>query len=381
MSFNDILKGLEARRSGKAAQKMPSWDVSELEFPSDLCLEQCSSEAAAMYKADVIKRLNQGTGLRIADLTGGLGVDSWAFSKLASAVFYNEMNPELHAAAQRNFVRLGAGNICCNNFRIGTDSSGWIDALTAFQPDWIYLDPARRDASGKKVFLLEDCSPDILTLLPTLESICPRIMVKLSPMADITMIASRLGGKLQEIHIVCIGGEVKELLCIMGPENCEDALIRVVPLGREGTFSFTRSQENAASAVICSRVGKYVLEPCAGILKSGAFKLVCGSFGIMKLSASTHLYTADTLPDGTDGLFKCFETVEEVPFGKAGFATVGKRYPHADVTSRGLPVDSDTLRIRLGIKPGPSQGYHVFGALTLSGRTLLVARLIRDAGN
>ena len=179
--FDLALTTLEVRR--KLRLKVPEWyAVPSLRYPFRLSGEQCSSAETASYKAAVASV----AGRRIADLTGGLGVDSWAFSKVAAAVLYNEMKPELAAAAEHNFRELGVENVTVRNCRLEPGNVG--EVLDGFEPDIIFLDPARRSEDGRKVFRLEDCQPDVLKLLPELFSAAPLVLLKLSPMADITLV-------------------------------------------------------------------------------------------------------------------------------------------------------------------------------------------------
>ena len=96
---------IDARK--KLRRKVPEWySRTDLVYPSTLCAEQCSSSDTARYKASVARRiagLSGGTGCRIADLTGGLGVDSRAFSDCFDEVLYNERDPALASAAEHNF--------------------------------------------------------------------------------------------------------------------------------------------------------------------------------------------------------------------------------------------------------------------------------------
>ena len=96
---------IEVRK--KFRKKVPSWyGCPGLAYPSRLSAEQCSSENTALYKA----ALAAGYGVRaIADLTGGLGVDAWAFSAAAGKVLYNEMDPVLAETAERNFREVERG--------------------------------------------------------------------------------------------------------------------------------------------------------------------------------------------------------------------------------------------------------------------------------
>lgn len=185
---------IECRK--KIRTKLPEWyEIPEIIYPDRLSSEQSSSSATAKHKASVASRIANGG--RIADLTGGLGADSLAFSRVASQVMYNEMEPGRAEAARHNFPLLGAANISVSSFCVeeagkSEEAAYFWDTLKRFAPDLVYMDPARRSSTGSKVFLLEDCSPDVLTLIPDIFGICGNLLLKLSPMADISMLLKRL---------------------------------------------------------------------------------------------------------------------------------------------------------------------------------------------
>lgn len=395
-SFSEILQDEEAARRRKVAVKLPSWSVSDgLEFPSSLCLEQCSSELAAFHKASLLEGGRNGHALRVADLTGGLGVDSWAFSKVASAVLHNERSESLSAAAEANAVRLDARNIVFSRYEIAPFDAcsaapvpEWFGTLRDFRPDWVFLDPARRDGLGKKVFLLEDCSPDVLELLPALWNVAGHIMLKLSPMADVSMLVSRLGKELESVHIVGVDGEVKELLCILNREgnDAPEPVVVVSELspGKEYEFSFKASEERGAQCPVVSElsVGQLILEPQPPLMKAGCFSLLGLRGGFLRLAGSTHLYSASrsAISDPAAGrMFKVHELLEVHPFGKAAFKELGSKYPQAEVSARNIPMTTDQLRSRLGVKPGG--GVHIRGCTVGSSRKLLVTRRVDDLAN
>ena len=380
-SFADILNDVAGERERKVASKLPAWaDVQGLEFPSALCLEQCSSSAAAAYKASLLS--DKGSpGLRIADLTGGLGVDSSAFAAVAEKVAYFERNAELAAAAAHNFGLLGKSNIEVHNLEISAESADWLEVLRTFRPDWIFADPARRDSAGRKVFLLEDCQPDILTLLPTLAGLTPHLMLKLSPMADLTMLSSRFGAALEEIRIIGLDGECKELLCTLDLSRSEGPgpSLYVVELGADGgTLEFAPGD---VSQPLCAYAGKelagsMLLEPSASLVKSGRLTDTGARYGLLKLDRFTHLFAAPSLPAGLRPFFKTFLVEEVLPFDKTSIKSLGQRYKRAEVTARNLPLSSEELRSRLGCKTGSD--IHIFGCTVSSERVLIVARRVRD---
>ena len=352
--FDLALTTLEVRR--KLRTKVPQWyAVPGLQYPFRLSGEQCSSEETAFYKAKVAGSY----GRSVADLTGGLGVDSWAFSGVASAVLYNEMRPELAASAQANFAMLGITNVrvSCAELRPG----GLQEILGDFAPDVLFLDPARRAQDGRKVFRLEDCQPDVLTLLPELLEACPHVLLKLSPMADITLVSRQLGC-VKEVHVVGADGECKELLLML-----ERGYI-----GQPRTFIYEKGAVLAtdeAPEVTSAPMGDLLFEPGKALLKAGAFDLPC-RYGLEKLEQHTHLYRASARVEALQPFGKWFRILETVPLDKRSMKEVGRRYPKASVTARNIPMTSDELRKRMGVADGGP--VHVFGVKSMAGNVLIV---------
>jgi hypothetical protein len=228
-----VVNTIESKR--KLQHKVPQWSSHPgMIFPVRLSAEQCSSTATATYKAELAARICDRQTWKLADLTGGLGVDTWHFSKKASEVLYNEMQEPLCEAAEYNFHILACDNITISNNI--ADMVSVPEMLESFRPDIVYLDPARRGDGGKKVFLIEECTPDILTLKDCIFKTCRNILVKLSPMADISMVCSRLGHTCREVHIVAAEGECKELLVWMDREWNDEYSITAVEMAKDGTY-------------------------------------------------------------------------------------------------------------------------------------------------
>lgn len=422
---------IEGRR--RLRKKLPEWVAcTGLVYPSSLCAEQCSSSDTARYKASIIQRIfNEYVGTvasmvgdpcrttgsatkgtesvpdknspttrnqsvtepaevtigtrktgRIADLTGGLGVDSWAFSEVAEEVLYNEMNPALAAAARHNFKALGVTNIFIRNSEATSDSLK--DIFGDFRPDVIFLDPARRDSAGKKVFLLEDCSPDVLKILPELFGISRFVLLKLSPMADITMAVERLdrtyeeylekasgkgwnGQWVREVHVVASGGECKELLILLDGEWNEGYSLTCREDGKTLTFK-PEEITKAKAGYPDSTFARIIFEPGKSLTKAGVSNAICERFGLVKLARFTHLYTiSEPLSDSESeqrtaplkDFGKVFYVKEILPLNKSSMKDVGKRYPHSEVSAKNIPMSSDELRTRLKVKSGDDA--HIFG--------------------
>ena len=358
--FDLALTTLEVRR--KLRTKVPQWyAVPSLRFPLRLSGEQCSSASTAHYKASLV----QG---RVADLTGGLGVDSWAFAQVATEVLYNEMRPELAAAASANFAALGLTNVRVSSCELlpGNVSS----VLAGFAPDVIFLDPARRASDGRKVFRLEDCQPDVLQLLPELLAAAPRVLLKLSPMADITLVCKQLGF-VREVHVVAAEGECKELLLLLERGYIGPYTTVVYENGSVLALDQVRGE-----TVFAESVEGMLFEPGKALLKSGAFDVPC-AFGLKKLAKHTHLYVGEDVPEALKPFGKQFRILETAPLDKRSMKDIGKRYPKSNVTARNIPMTSDELRKRLGVADGGS--VHVFG-IRVADNILIVCQLAQQTG-
>lgn len=370
----------------KLKDKVPQWFAEpSLVYPKPLAGEQCSSSATAFYKASLLQELAASAAkgcLRVADLTGGLGVDAWAFSQVATEVLYNEMDADLADAARHNFAALGRSNIRVSCAEITADSLSAV--LGNFAPDVIFLDPARRSASGQKVFRLADCSPDLIALKDSLLRLCPTVLVKVSPMADIAQLGRELGDCLQAVHVVAVGDECKELLLLL--QRPGDPVRLAVHIGRyavqlPAAWSGSRMLREAFFQVLCDeehpaggqrearyladeaelKAARWLFVPGPALTKAGAFNLPCRQFGLVKLGRSTHLYvpSGDVFPAGLLSWGKSYRICSVLPLDKAGIREAATRWPKADVTARNLPLDSEGLRKRLGIKTGGA--IHLFG--------------------
>ena len=351
MSLADIIEQLDAAAQKKLSRKLPSWAGAGVRVPASINLEQCSSESTALYKAGLVE-----PGARVADLTGGLGADSWAFAQRSSAVWYNEKDAVLLETVRANFGLLGLRNVAFNGFEISPGGGAWQDALTAFGPDVIYLDPARRNASGNKVFLLEDCSPDVTALLPFLLETAGLVIVKVSPMADITMLRRRLEGCLESVHVVGAAGECKELLCLCR----KDASWTGTVLAADGQVW------DPSGAV---EPGELLFVPGAAMIKA-AQGPVQGA--ILLDSRTLYCKAAYSARMACFGSF--YRILEDLPFCSEILRSLRFKYPQADLTARALPLSSEELRKKTRTKPGGP--VHVFACPVLGQRRVLVCQKV-----
>lgn len=334
----------------RLSRKVPAWAaVAALHYPPRLSLEQCSGQPAAEYKAALARRLVPGGGA-MADLTGGLGVDFAFVAAHFRRAVYVERSETLCRLARHNFPLVGAGHaeIVCG------DSLGSLDALGAF--DLLLVDPARRDAAGRRTVGLADCEPDLGACAPRLLEAAPVVVAKLSPMLDHREAVRRLPG-VSEVHLVGSGGECKELLVVMrrpasgGGAPGQVRLVCVEP-GAEGprTFCAGMSGESDVFCPVAADVGAFLFDPGPTLMKSGLFRTLGARFGLALLGPGIHLYTAGAPVAGFPGRTFAVEAV--YGFDKRSLRDFRARYARANLAVRGFPATVDNLRRRLRLAEG-----------------------------
>ena len=235
------------------------------------------------------------------------------------------------------------------------------------------MDPARRSATGSKVFLLEDCSPDILTLTTALFEVAPSLLVKLSPMADISMLVRRLlaaGAATSAVHVVSAAGECKELLLHLVPAGPSEDVSYTMIVNEHGHIKEfdSSSEENSVPQFFNDEEGlrsmSMLFEPGKALAKAGLFNAMCSSLGagLVKAARSTHLYFSPDAPEGdSDMQFfgKVFDIADVVPLNKQSIRAFSAKYPKAEVSARNISMTSDELRKKLKAQSGGN--VHIFG--------------------
>lgn len=339
-----LLQQVEGRQRTRG--KLPTMaDITDWWYPVRLSCEQCSSEETARYKAKILHDASrQVIGEEVlVDLTGGYGVDTYFLSENFAEVHYVEQDEELCRIAKHNFAltrpQIQVHNMHAEEF-LKTDviDKKWV----------VYIDPARRDKHGGKVFRIEDCEPNVVEILPALQDKAERIIIKLSPMLDITAALRSLAIPM-DIHIVAVNNEVKEVQLWSKEEN-SPSRIHAVNLGSQvSEFSFIVEEEKNAQCPLCDDKrndnlsdGMYIYEPNAAILKAGAYKLIGTRYGLMKMGNNTHLYLST-------------EYVAEFPgrvWKLRGDSARDIQGLHASVMTRNYPLSADQLRKKLKIKEG-----------------------------
>ncbi|GGM80304.1 hypothetical protein GCM10010967_10150 [Dyadobacter beijingensis] len=342
----------------KASKKLPEWSANErLIFPPALSVEQCSSEATALYKASIV------SGQTLTDITGGMGIDCYYMSRSFAEAHYFEQQPDVASSAAYNFAQLGATRI---HVHAGESLHALGSGLTA---DWLYADPARRDANKEKVVRLADCTPDVAGNLALLFQAAPNILIKTSPLLDIDLASKELK-KLKEVHVMGYEQECKELLFVLDRDMPErDFKIKVRILDHTGKplhqLDFDREEERNALVRYSKPLG-YLYEPHAAVLKAGAFKTSCTRFPMQKLAIHSQLYTSEALV--TDFPGRSFRIVAVC---KPDIREISQHIPgdKANITVRNFPAKPEELRKKWKLKDG---GDHYLFATTLADQTKVV---------
>ena len=328
-----------------AEAKVPTWYRTEgLLYPKHLSMEQCSSEATAIYNAGLVE------GETFADLTGGFGIDCSFLSRKFKKADYVERQAELCELAKHNFPLLG--------LNIDVHNEDGVEYLKRMQPvDCLFLDPARRDGHGGKTVAISDCEPDVSALEELLVEKARKVMVKLSPMLDLALALKDLK-HVCEVHIVSTDNECKELLLILQKEtaslevsiHCINSLGALNGYRIYQEYAFTQEQERTSDCPLTHEVEAYLYEPNASIMKAGAYRSLTQAYPVKKLHPSSHLYVSPHFIEDFPG--RKFQVEAVSGFGKKELKTFLQGMEKANLTIRNFPSSVAELRKRLKLKEG-----------------------------
>lgn len=328
-----ILEQIESKT--KAKEKLPSWfSAKNIIYPPKVSIEQTSSETAASYKSNLI------SGASLIDLTGGLGVDDFYFSRQFEKIVHCEINPELSAITAHNFKQLNALHIECLT---GDSQSILADSDQIW--DWIYIDPSRRSESKGKVFMLKDCLPNVPENTDLYFSKSKSILIKTAPLLDLTAGQSELKN-VKTIHIIALNNEVKELLWELHKDYSGTVSIKTVNIlkNKEEKFDLPENE----SLPTYGLAEEYLYEPNSAIMKSGGFDAVSSVFKLNKLHTNSHLYTNSELIDFPGRRFKINK---QLNYNKLELKNnlVNQK---ANITIRNFPETVENIRKKWKIKEG-----------------------------
>lgn len=335
------------------------------------------------------------------DLTGGFGVDfSYIASRLGVKSMYVERQAHLCEAAKENFGRLGLKNAIVKNGdgievlhsfaskkeAAASDSLG----ITEDQPQsllktnlglkLIFIDPARRDDAGNKVVSLKDCTPDVTVLQEEMLSKADYVIIKLSPMLDWHRAVSELNC-VQEVHIISVNNECKELLLVLSARNMDDMRASSADGesgedeidGAEGTDGEVKHAGNLriycindAQSFVCDELDMesssvkiapstleemlYLYEPNASLMKAGCFSVLSERYGARMLSKNSHLFVSREPIAVFPG--RSFRIIVVSSFNKKELKRHLSGITKANIATRNFPLSVAELRKRLKLKDG-----------------------------
>ena len=339
----------------KARTKLPSWAaIDGIVYPPHLSMEQCSSEATARYKASIA-----GKGALFVDLTAGFGVDMALISQGFQKAVHVERQPQLCAISSENFRLLGLNHIevFCG------DGVAYLHTMR--HADLLFIDPARRDVHGGRTYDISDCTPNVLEILDEMLEKADRVMIKLSPMLDWRKAVADLG-KVNEVHIISVDNECKELLLILSKTKKP---LRVFCVNNDECFEVVEGISSQPRPL--PQDMRYLYEPNASVMKAGCFALIEQRFGVVQLERNSHLFVSDKEILGFPG--RQFLIEKRTSMNKRELKATLADVDQANITVRNFPMSVAELRKRLKLKEGGD--VYIF-ATTISdeGHQLLVCR-------
>ena len=329
VSMQEMVQQIKGKKV--AHRKFPFLLKENIVFPPNLNLEQASSQSTAEFKAE---NLN---GKKFLDLTCGFGIDAYFLSQNFGEITLVEKNPELLDVVKHNWKILNKKATFVN------ENLEHFLAKNSERFDVIYLDPARRDSEKNKKFLLEDLSPNLLEIQDQLLEISSQIIIKLSPLIDISYLISVLKN-VAKIQIIAVRNEVKELIVFLEKaRKGDDVEISCINLeSDDAEFAFQFKEEKTAVSAF-SEPQQFLYIPNNAVLKSGAFNLISQFFNGKKLHPNTHFYTSDKRIERFPGRILEINMIDSKHIRK------GEKY---NIISKNYPLSPDEIKKKYKILDG-----------------------------
>lgn len=331
------------------------------EFPTALAQEQSTSDALAEFHASLVD-----ANCTCADLTAGLGIDVLHMAAKSKRVVAVEIDESIAGVLHDNASAMNLQNIEV----ISGDCRNILPKLGKF--DFIFIDPARRDADGKRVYALSDCTPDVLQMMPEIALHTPKLIIKMSPMLDITDVARRLHPFCNRIIALGDRRECKELIAICQFDRPTDSpdidAVTIIADKRQHTFGFKRENEEQTQPEYCKPIpGKYLIDPYPSVMKTAPWCTLCKKLQAGMIADNTHLYIADK-PHTNIGESYIIEEV--LPFASSQIKRFAKKYPTVSVATRNFPLRADALQKKLKVHDADTP--RLYGVTDNDGQRLLI---------
>lgn len=367
IDYDQAITQIECRRKyGKKLSQTLAASGDRFIFPGTLAGEQSTSDALAQWHAGLVS-----TGATVTDMTAGLGIDCLHIARKAREVRAIERDSRLCEALRHN-----AKTLDINNLSVTCGDSVSLLKAGELGGDIVFIDPARRSATGGRVFAIQDCEPDLTSLLPDIRKCFNTLIAKLSPMLDITEVTRTLPGAT-DIYAVGTGQECKEVVAVVNLKETDTAAVNIhaVTVRTDGVatdFSFTAAEESGCETPIAvPAAGDYLYEPLPSVMKSGGFNVLADRFGLGKLSNNTHIYISKERKSEVPA--DIFRIEEIIPWQSKNLKRLSKKYPIGEVAVRNFGMSAEALRKKIGVRNG--SGVRILGVTGADGeRSLLVVR-------
>lgn len=364
-SYQTAITQIECRQKFGNKLKKTLEAVPGFIFTRTLAGEQASSDSLAEFHLSLC-----GQARTAVDLTAGLGIDALTLARNGICVTAIDRDPELAQNLRHNAKAAGVEqlfNVIC------ADCRDFVDTTTEHF-DVAFIDPARRADDGSRIFALEQCQPDVISMLPMMRKMADRIIIKASPMLDIVAVVRSLPIYPNKVIAAGTPTECKELIIVIDketPANFEDIEIIAATITPDGTvcFNTTAGEENQAPwpRFDIPRPGDYICEPYPADMKVGAFRLLSHKYDLIMMNPNTRVLFAHTLPENFPGT--CYKITSVEPFSSSVIKKIRRSKPAMEIASRNFGMSAPALRAKLGATEGSSTRLY---AVTATNNTRLL---------
>ncbi|MCG9879862.1 MAG: class I SAM-dependent methyltransferase [Bacteroidia bacterium] len=340
----------------KAKNKIPTFVEKACWFTSK-SYEQASSETSAFFKSQLIK------GRTLLDLSGGLGVDDWAFSKQFEKIISLDPDVFLNQLVRTNFQKLGVNNIR----RLDISAEEFLQA-TKEKFDLIFLDADRRIGQGK-AFFLENGKPNFLEIENQCKQICPRVLLKMSPMVDLSYLKKALPF-WSKIWVVGYKSEVKEVLVLVDYQPTTQQEIEAVIISENHTPITFSTNQNKTQDMSEPNASEYFFEAHSSIIKSGLSDEYGKFCGLDLFTKNSHYYLGHHIPENFMG--RSFRIIQKIAFSKSKVKEylVQAKIEQANVSKRNFPMQTEELKSLFKLKDGGDN--YLFFSLNNEGKKTMI---------
>ena len=395
VDFPVALQQISGRQAARG--KIPSWAaIDDIRYPIHLSMEQCSSEATARYKARLVELMSPMGPMRpigpnspyrkLVDLTGGFGVDFAFLCRLFDEGVYVERDEALCAIAHQNFHVLSDEVEPFHFFVVNAESEEFLHRMEE-HVTLIFVDPARRDKHGARTYSLSDCTPDVLPLMDELLRKSDYVLLKLSPMVDWRKAMADVGSEhVEQVHIVAVDGECKELLLLLSAEGSQQPLLVCSNDDQQEIFALkagkapdsasktnltgktSLTSETNTTSTTWGNAPFFLYEPNAALMKGGFFEELAQRYAVRPLAPNSHLFTSDKLVDNFPG--RIFRVTAMSTMNKQELKEKVLPLQQANISVRNFPMSVDALRKKLKLSEGGSN--YLFATTLADGRHVIL---------